>query len=97
MDHGTTLTVVQAGFGFGDLVMQAGILAVAALWFCVPFSVFGVRTRLDGIADAQRDHTEALTAELRRFRTLSAKLPQVPAASPRADAPQPVLRTDSAA
>ena len=69
MDHATTLTVIHAGFG--DLLIQAGIVAVAGFWACVPFAVFGVRRRLDAIADAQRDHVEALTAELRRFRTLA--------------------------
>ncbi len=69
MDHATTLTVIHAGFG--DLLIQAGIVAVAGLWACVPFSVFGVRRRLDSIADAQRDHSEALTEELRRFRSLA--------------------------
>ena len=71
MDHATTLTVIHAGFG--DLLIQAGIIAVAGFWACVPFAVFGVRRRLDAIGDAQRDHVEALTAELRRFRVLATR------------------------
>jgi len=77
MDQATALTIVHAGFG--DLLIQAGIVAVAGLWACVPFSVFGVRRRLDSIVDAQRDHSEALTEEIRRFGTLavSATRPRV--------------------
>src|SRR3546814_13940398 len=71
MDQGYTLAVSQAGFDFGDLLIQAGIVAVAGLWVCLPFSLFGVRRRLDTINAAQREHAEALTAELRRFRTLA--------------------------
>src|SRR3546814_19514144 len=71
MDQGYTLAVIQAGFDFGDLLIQAGIVAVAGLWVCLPFSLFGVRRRLDTINEAQREHAEALAVELRRFRTLS--------------------------
>lgn len=71
MDPNSTLTVMQAGFAFGDLLVQAVIVAVAGLWVGVPFAVFGVRRRLDSIVDAQRDHSEALTEELRRFRAVA--------------------------
>ena len=83
MDHSSTLTLVQAGFGFGDLLIQAAIVGVAGLWVGVPFAVFGVRRRLDAICDAQRDHAEALTEELRRFRKVAVQaVAAQPAAAP---------------
>ncbi|MFN4090713.1 MAG: hypothetical protein ACK4QW_16945 [Alphaproteobacteria bacterium] len=80
MDHASTLTVLHAGFG--DLLIQAGIVGVAALWVCVPFAVFGVRRRLEAIADAQRAHAEALTVELRRFAELATRAPAAGVVAP---------------
>ncbi len=74
MDHNAPLTLLQAGFSFGDILIQTGAVAVAGFWACVPFSLFGVRRRLDGISEAQHDHAEALTQELRRFRELATTL-----------------------
>ncbi|MET4700280.1 hypothetical protein ABIE65_003319 [Constrictibacter sp. MBR-5] len=90
MDHATTLTVIHAGFG--DILIQAAIVAVAGLWACVPFSVFGVRRRLDSIADAQRDHSEALTEELRRFRNLAVTTTAAPVRRETPEAPAPMPR-----
>lgn len=95
MDHNAPLTLLQAGFSFGDILIQTGAIAVAGFWACVPFSLFGVRRRLDGISEAQRDHAEALTQELRRFRELATNLPpSKPRTAPRG-APESVSESMS--
>lgn len=45
----------------------AGTAFVALIWTLLPFSLFGVRGRLESIEAAKRDQTEMLVAELRQM------------------------------
>lgn len=57
------------GGGFGVLVALF-LLVLAVLWFCLPFAVFGIKQKLDRIADLlqyQNDHITSLRVDLARL------------------------------
>ena len=56
-----------ASLDFGTLAFVGGSLFVAAIWTFLPFSLFGVRGRLDMIEEAKRAQTEMLVVELRQM------------------------------
>lgn len=72
------------GGGFGLLAMLF-LVVLALLWFCLPFAVFGIKQKLDNIADLlrhQNDHIGSLRTDLARLeaeRTSAVQLPPPPA------------------
>ena len=56
-----------AAVDFGTLLFLGGTVFVAAIWTLLPFSLFGVRGRLETIEKAKRDQTEMLVGEVRQI------------------------------
>lgn len=80
VDMGTVIYNTLFGFSFSGILLLLILLGVGALWCTVPFAVFGVKKRLDGIDAAQRSQTEMLTAELKRINeTFRQRISQGPA------------------
>lgn len=58
---------VVASMDLASLAFVGGTMFVAAIWSLLPFSLFGVRGRLDAIEESKRVQTEALVRELRQI------------------------------
>jgi len=54
-----------ASLDFATFAFVGGTFFVAAIWTLLPFSLFGIRGRLDTIEEAKHVQTEKLVAELR--------------------------------
>ncbi len=54
-----------ASLDFATLAFVGSTFFVAAIWTLLPFSLFGVRGRLESIEEAKRAQTEMLVTELR--------------------------------
>ena len=61
-----------------EIAIVLAVIAVAALWLMLPFSLFGVKRRLDNILSGQQRGTETLVTEMRRMNDLLHAVPEAP-------------------
>lgn len=66
IDLGFVLSNTLSGLSWTGFTFVCALAFIGAMWCVLPFAVFGVKRRLDGIESAQRHQTELLTTELRR-------------------------------
>src|SRR3546814_18324086 len=81
VDLGTVLGNTFSNLSWTGFTLFCAIIVVGALWFILPFAVFGVKRRLDAIESAQRHQTELLLGEMRRTNELLVRRPAGAAAT----------------
>lgn len=67
VDFATVVGNTFFNLSFSGILLLLALCVIVAVWCVVPFSVFGLKARLDSIELAQRSQTELLVSELKRL------------------------------
>lgn len=85
MDAASIMDFMGLILGSSFFLLLGLLFVLALIWCMVPFSIFGIKPRLDSVARAVREQTRVQQELVREIRSLRDRLPERKSAERKAE------------